>query len=302
MADVNFQYGIFRFESDAEREFNELRTIKTEDGEILFCATDAAKMIGYANTRDAINRHCKHVVKHDIPCKSGSYTDNEGNIIDIIKVTSLSFIPESDLYRLTFKSQLPKAEDFIDWIAEDVLPSIRKKGYYGEIDRKSPSNFILRYDLNFERLDTGYFSVISELYTRLFVKFHVLGYDIPDKTFDNTEIRPDTSIGRRFPAYLHLHHPELENEYKMYKHTFPNYNNKTVDARQYKNCVLPAFIEYLDNEWIPKVAYDYFNKRDKKALEYLPKLIASSKPKEEPPNDDFDKGIDKILGFEIGED
>ena len=67
MADVNFQYGIFRFESDAEREFNELRTIKTEDGEILFCATDAAKMIGYANTRDAINRHCKHVVKHDIP-------------------------------------------------------------------------------------------------------------------------------------------------------------------------------------------------------------------------------------------
>lgn len=278
MDDINYQYGIFKFESDEEREFNELRTIKTKDGEILFCATDAAKMIGYANTRDAINRHCKHVVKHDVPCKSGSYTDKEGNIIDIVKIIPLSFIPESDLYRLAFKSQLDKAERFTDWVTEEVLPSIRKKGYYGEIDRISPSNFILRYDLNFGRLDAGYFSVISELYMRLFVKFHVLGYDIPDKTFDGTEIRPDTSIGQRFPKFLHEKYPELENEYKKYKHTFPNYN-KTVDAKQYKNCVLPAFIEYLENEWIPKHSYKYFSERDKKALEYLPKLIENVKSK-----------------------
>lgn len=302
MVDVNFQYGIFKFESDAEREFNELRTIKTEDGEVLFCGIDVARMLGYTNPSKAISDHCKHITKREVPCKSGSYTDKKGNEVEIIKVMPLSFITEGDLYRLTARSKLKDAETFADWIFDEVIPSIRKKGYYGEIDRASPSNFILRYDLNFGRIDAGYFSVISELYTRLFVKFHVLGYDIPDKTFDNTEIRPDTSIGKRFPAYLHLHYPELENKYKTYKHTFPNYNNKTVDARQYKNCVLPAFLEYLDNEWIPKVAYDYFKKRDKKALEYLPKLIASSKPKEEPPNDDFDKGIDKILGFEIGED
>lgn len=80
MADINYQYGIFKFDSDG---FNELRTIKTENGEVLFCATDAAKMIGYVNTRDAINRHCKHVVKYDIPCKSGSYTDNELSLIHI---------------------------------------------------------------------------------------------------------------------------------------------------------------------------------------------------------------------------
>lgn len=300
MADVNFQYGIFKFESDAEREFNELRTIKTEDGEVLFCGIDVARMLGYKRPNDALSQHCKHSVKHRVPCKSGSYTDNNGNSIDIIKEIDLLFIPESDLYRLTFKSQLPKAEEFIDWIAEEVLPSIRKKGYYGEIDRVSPSNFILRYDLNFGRLDAGYFSIISELYTRLFVKFHMLGYDIPDKTFDGTEIRPDTSIGKRFPNYLETHYPELAKEYKMYRHTFPNYN-KTVDARQYKNCVLPAFLEYLDNEWIPKVAYDYFNKRGKKALDFLPKLIANVKPKEEPPTDDFDKGMDKILGYEIDE-
>ena len=295
MADINYQYGIFKFDSDG---FNELRTIKTEDGEVLFCGIDVARMLGYKRPSDAISQHCKHTVKHRIPCKSGSYTDNKGNEVEIIKEMDLLFIPESDLYRLILKSQLPSAEKFEDWIVEKVLPSIRKKGYYGDIDRKSPSNFILRYDLNFGKLDTGYFSVISELYTRLFVKFHILGYDIPDRTFDNTEIRPDTSIGKLFPKYLHKNYPELENEYKMYRHTFPNYNNKTVDARQYKMCVLHIFIKYVEEEWIPKHAYDYFNKRDKKALEYLPKLIESVTPKKEPPNDEFDKGIDKILGFE----
>lgn len=296
MDDINYQFGIFKFESEEEREFNELRTINTEEGEILFCAIDVAKMIGYANPRDAINRHCKHVVKHDVPCKSGSYTDNTGNIVYIVKVMPLSFIPESDLYRLTLKSKLPSAERFEDWVVEEVLPSIRKKGYYGQIERKSPSNFILRYDLNFGNLDNGYFSVISELYTRLFVKFHFIGYDIPDKTFDGTEIRPDTSIGKRFPKYLEEHYPQYKDDFKKYKHVFPNYN-KTVDARQYKNHVLPIFIEYIENEWIPRIAYKYFKERDKKALEYLPKLIESFKFKEKSPNDDFDKGMNQIIGY-----
>lgn len=300
MADINYQFGIFKFESDEEREFNELRTIKTEDGEILFCASDVAIMLGYVNPRDAIIRHCKHVAKHDVPCKSGSYTDKDGNVVDIIKIMPISFIPESDLYKLAFKSQLPKAEKFTDWVTEEVLPSIRKKGYYGEIDRVSPSNFILRYDLNFSNIDNGYFSVISELYTRLFVKFHIVGYDIPDKSFDGTEIRPDTSIGIRFPKYLEENYPQYKDDFKTYKHKFP-YRDKPVDARQYKNHILHIFIKYVENEWIPKIAYDYFNKRDKKALEYLPKLIENTKSKEEPLSDDFDKGIDKIMGFTLDE-
>lgn len=48
-------------------------------------------MIGYANTRDAINRHCKHVVKHDVPCKSGSYTDKEGKINKRVYIAMLNY-------------------------------------------------------------------------------------------------------------------------------------------------------------------------------------------------------------------
>ena len=42
----------------------------------------------------------------------------------------MSFIPESDLYRLVFGSKLPTAERFTDWVTEEILPAIRKHGSY----------------------------------------------------------------------------------------------------------------------------------------------------------------------------
>lgn len=47
-------------------EFGEIRTIQ-ENGEVLFCGADIAKALGYSNTRDALSRHCKGVVKCDTP-------------------------------------------------------------------------------------------------------------------------------------------------------------------------------------------------------------------------------------------
>lgn len=43
-----------------------------------------------------------------------------------------NIIPESDVYRLVMRSNLPDAERFQDWVVEEVLPSIRKAGGYGQ--------------------------------------------------------------------------------------------------------------------------------------------------------------------------
>ena len=40
------------------------------------------------------------------------------------------FILEPGVYQLIFRSKLPIAEEFQDWVYEDILPSIRRKGYY----------------------------------------------------------------------------------------------------------------------------------------------------------------------------
>lgn len=39
-----------------------------------------------------------------------------------------NFLTESGVYKLVFKSRKPNAEAFTDWIADDVLPSLRKNG------------------------------------------------------------------------------------------------------------------------------------------------------------------------------
>jgi len=96
-------------------QFGTIRTLE-ENGKILFCGRDVAASLGYSNTKDAVLRHCKGVVKRDLLTQGGEQT--------------LNFIPEGDLYRLIVNSKLPSAEKFEHWVFEEVLPSIRKHGAY----------------------------------------------------------------------------------------------------------------------------------------------------------------------------
>ena len=96
-------------------EFGEIRTLN-ENGVPLFCGNDVAKALGYAVPRKALFDHCKGVLKRNIPTNGG--------------IQEMSFIPESDIYRLVFSSKLPTAEKFTDWVTTEVLPSIRKHGAY----------------------------------------------------------------------------------------------------------------------------------------------------------------------------
>ena len=46
------------------------------------------------------------------------------------------FIDEAGFYELVFKSRLPDAKIFREWVFTKVLPSIRKYGYYKVFDSK----------------------------------------------------------------------------------------------------------------------------------------------------------------------
>lgn len=96
-------------------EFGTVRTIEKE-GRILFCGKDVALALGYANTRAAVTKHCKGVVKCDTLTNGGKQ--------------ELAFITEGDLYRLITHSKLPGAERFERWVFDEVLPSIRRNGGY----------------------------------------------------------------------------------------------------------------------------------------------------------------------------
>lgn len=114
-------------------EFGEVRTIN-ENGIVLFCGSDVARALGYTNPSKALTDHCKGDLTKRYPI-----TDTLGRSQEAI------FIPESDLYRLIFRSKLPSAERFTDWVTAEVLPSIRKNGgYIAQQETLSPEELMAK--------------------------------------------------------------------------------------------------------------------------------------------------------------
>lgn len=95
-----------------------VRVISDPKGEFWFCGTDVCAILGYTNSRKALQDHCKQggVTKRYTPTKSA--------------VQEMTFINEPNLYRLIIKSRKPEAEPFEAWVFEEVLPQIRKTGKY----------------------------------------------------------------------------------------------------------------------------------------------------------------------------
>lgn len=99
-------------------EFGAIRTIE-ENEKVIFCGTDIASSLGYANPQKAIKDHCR-----EDGVTFRSVIDNMG------RTQQAKFIDEGNLYRLITHSKLPAAERFESWVFDEVLPSIRKHGAY----------------------------------------------------------------------------------------------------------------------------------------------------------------------------
>lgn len=183
-----------------------------------------------------------------------------------------NLISESGLYSLIFKSTTNGAKKFRKWITNQVLPLIRVRGYYTTKRLEIP-NFVIRFNDNWDRISSGYFSILSELFIRLYGRFEQEGYILPNKALDGKEIRPDISVSLHFEKYLEKKFPQYNREFKTYLHRLPS--GKEIEVKQYRNHLLPIFIDFVDKHWLPEHAYTYFKSRDKEALKYLPKLIRS---------------------------
>lgn len=103
-----------------KKVFGTVRVIDDkETGKILFCAKDVADSLGYAKTRNAVSTHCRCALKRGVPHPQSPRETLE-----------MTFIPEGDVYRLITHSRLPSAEQFEHWVFDEVLPAIRRDGYY----------------------------------------------------------------------------------------------------------------------------------------------------------------------------
>ena len=99
-----------------------VRVVLDDDNQPMFVAKDIATILGYADTNKAINTHCGGAVI------LRTVSDSLG------RSQEMRVIYEPDLYRLIFGSKLPSAQQFQNWVFEEVLPSIRTKGAYNLTD------------------------------------------------------------------------------------------------------------------------------------------------------------------------
>ena len=105
-------------------EFGQVRTVMI-DGEPYFVGKDVAEILGYAEPRSAISKKVddedRGVAKMETP--SG--------------MQEMTIINESGLYSLILSSKLESAKKFKRWVTSEVLPTIRKQGYYTADNNKN---------------------------------------------------------------------------------------------------------------------------------------------------------------------
>ncbi|PHE94719.1 phage antirepressor Ant [Bacillus wiedmannii] len=90
---------------------------KFENGEVLFDVEQVAKSLGIVDIKNGRKYVRWNRVNSYLPKNSP-------------QVAKGDLIPEPLVYKLAFKTSNEVAEDFQDWLAIEVLPSIRKHGAY----------------------------------------------------------------------------------------------------------------------------------------------------------------------------
>lgn len=91
-----------------------------ENGEILFDAEQVAKSLGFVSK----------TTKNGVEYENVRWSRVNDFLPQVAEIKKGDLIPEPMVYKLAFKASNEVAEQFQDWLAVDVIPSIRKHGAY----------------------------------------------------------------------------------------------------------------------------------------------------------------------------
>lgn len=144
-----------------------LRTQFTEEGEPLFCLADICEVLDLSNPSSVATS-----IKEEfgIPkLNLGMVERPDSSTIQAI------FITEPQLYYVLMRSKAKKARPFRQWVVNEVLPAIRKQGYYAtqqEVKTK------LERRLDYLQTCLGNNSITREEYLR-FIKEYCEEYANP---------------------------------------------------------------------------------------------------------------------------
>jgi len=97
---------------------------KREGDQVLFDAEEVARSLGFVSRTD----------KNGVTYENVRWSRVNSFLPQVAEIKSGDLIPEPLVYKLAFKAQNEIAEKFQDWLAIEVIPTIRKTGSYGGLD------------------------------------------------------------------------------------------------------------------------------------------------------------------------
>ncbi|EAK5992689.1 TPA: hypothetical protein SBV90_001287 [Campylobacter coli] len=124
-AEVVNNSNIVLFENE---ELGQVRVALDENNEPLFCLSDICKILEIQNATDTKNAILR---EFELP-RLNLYSFDTG-----FGIKEFTMITEPQLYFILMRSDKPNAKHFRHWVTKEVLPSIRKKGFYGSINKNN---------------------------------------------------------------------------------------------------------------------------------------------------------------------
>ena len=135
---------------------------------IFFIRKDVAKILGYRDSNQAIRKHVDEEDKKYFPVETTGYSKRGRPPI---------IINESGFYSLVLSSKLETSKKFKRWITSEVLPDIRKFGYYKLFDSRIKQRVIIDgkkyYKHQFVNIFTFHFNIIILIFKSFFKFFFI---------------------------------------------------------------------------------------------------------------------------------
>ena len=199
-----------------------------ESGNPCFKAKEIASLLGYKDT-DAVVR--KHVDKED----KTTYPDSKSG-----QVRWCTFLNACGLYSLIFGSELKRAKNFKGWVTNELLPSIRKYGFYSIFNNRNNNVFKIE---NYYDLHTKVIGYIKKFYPNVLL---ITGLGELQDT-DNKRIKSFCKGYQKgqpdLITNLHKHYSGFCIEFKKPKNY--GYTTKNYKMNDYKCLVFSVYDEII---------------------------------------------------------
>ena len=225
-------------------DFGSIRTITIND-EPWFVGKDVAQALGYGDTDQALRKHV------DAEDKLTRQIDGSG------QGRNMTLINESGLYSLILSSKLPTAKQFKRWVTSEVLPAIRKNGYYS-FAKDDKEQTIIRDRESRSRIAELWLAlsdkVKSETYQQICISYaskELAGKEVIPLPRSTQHHYTAGEVGEMFGVSAHkigmiAKANNMKTEmFGCWYHDKSPYSNREVDAFRYNDAAIERFRELL---------------------------------------------------------